>query len=257
MPRGVVRPAVRSSTVGVGGAAVSVASMLMTFSPVLSVAVSWCRPRRSRTNRGPSSGPVRHARQVQNTLAGLVFRVAGLGEPVLLGQVADVDPGEVHELERAHRVSSAVRQAVSMSSTEEMPFSSRKIASSRTAPRIRLATNPGISWSQHHRRLARVGGPVRRPRSRRRRPTSAVPGHLDAAHHQRRVEEVHVGDAVRAPGGVGELRRHDRRRVRGEDRVRRRDLVEVGEDLPLDVQLLDGGFDHEVRGRRGRRRGPW
>ena len=32
-----------------------------------------------------------------------------------------------------------------MSSTEEMPFSSRKIASSRTAPRIRLATNPGIS----------------------------------------------------------------------------------------------------------------
>ena len=33
-------------------------SMLMTISPVLSVAVSWCPPRRSRTNHGRSSGPV-------------------------------------------------------------------------------------------------------------------------------------------------------------------------------------------------------
>jgi hypothetical protein len=124
-----------------------------------------------------------------------------------------------------------------------MPFSSRKIASSRTAPRIRLATKPGISLRSTTGSL-----PSRRARSAT---DSTVATSAPSTSTQRRVEEVHVGDAVRASGGVGELRRHDRRRVRGEDCVRRCQLVEAGEELPLDVQLLDGCFDHEVRGRRG------
>jgi hypothetical protein len=42
--------------------------------------------------------------QCGDAAAGCVLGVAGLDVPGLLGEVADVDPGEVHQLERAHRV---------------------------------------------------------------------------------------------------------------------------------------------------------
>ena len=134
-----------------------------------------------------------------------------------------------------------------MSSTEEIAVlqqEDRLVADGAEDP---VGDEAGDLLAEHDRLLAEPAGQV----DDRLHGRLVRAEHLDAAHHQRRVEEVHVGDAVRAPGGVGELRRHDRRRVRGEDRVRRRELVEPGEDLPLDVQLLDGRLDHEVRGRRG------
>ena len=69
---------------------------------------------------------------------------------------------------------------------------------------------------------------------------------LDERHAVDRVEEVHADDVLgmlRVRGDVGD---RDRRRVRGEDRARLLDAFELREDLPLDVDVLDDGLDHEV-----------
>ena len=66
------------------------------------------------------------------------------------------------------------------------------------------------------------------------------PAHdLHAAHDQRRVEEVQVHDPVGAPSGSGQLRGHQARGVAGQDRVRWAEPVEIGEERPLHVELLD------------------
>jgi hypothetical protein len=164
--------------------------------------------------------------------------------------VADVDAGEVHDLERTHGVSEggAAGDVDVLDARDALLEQEDRFVAQRVEDPV--GDEAGDLLAQHHRLLAellhqrddRVDGGVGRGR----------PAHdLDAAHDQRRVEEVHVGDAARAAGGVGELRGHDRRGVRGEDRVRRCGLVEPGEDLPLDLQLLDRGLDHQVRAGRG------
>ena len=144
--------------------------------------------------------------------AGQVVRVAGLGVPGVLGEVADVDAGEVHQLERAHRV--AERGAAG--GVDVLDGGDRRPLAGRSPRRGRRR---GSGWRRS------PGSPCRAPpaalpsRSAKRdcgrdrgvggrRPAD----HLDAAHHQRRVEEVQVADAVRAAGGVGELRRDERSR---------------------------------------------
>jgi hypothetical protein len=69
---------------------------------------------------------------------------------------------------------------------------------------------------------------------------------LDQRQHRRRVEEVQPDDALRGPGRVGDLRHRKRRGVRGEDRGRRQDAVELAEELALDVEVLERGLDHEL-----------
>ena len=45
---------------------------------------------------------------------------------------------------------------------------------------------------------------------------------------------------------VGDLRDRERRGVRGEDRGRRDEAVELAEELALDLEILEGRLDHEL-----------
>jgi hypothetical protein len=69
---------------------------------------------------------------------------------------------------------------------------------------------------------------------------------LDERQERRRVEEVHPDHALGVLGRLGDRVDRDRGRVRGEDRVRCDEPVELGEHLPLRLELLDDRLDHEV-----------
>src|SRR5437870_2456217 len=70
---------------------------------------------------------------------------------------------------------------------------------------------------------------------------------LDERHEHRRVEEMHPDDLLRSLRGVRHLRDRQRGRVRREDRLRRRRVVEFPENLPLQLRVLEDRLDHEVR----------
>ena len=57
---------------------------------------------------------------------------------------------------------------------------------------------------------------------------------------------MHADDALRTLGRLGDLVDRDRRRVRGKNRVRRHDALELREGLALRLELLDDRLDHEV-----------
>ena len=57
---------------------------------------------------------------------------------------------------------------------------------------------------------------------------------------------MHADEAIRAAGSAGDLGDADRRRVAGEDRVRRADLVQLAEQVVLDGQALEHRLDHQV-----------
>jgi hypothetical protein len=69
---------------------------------------------------------------------------------------------------------------------------------------------------------------------------------LDQGHDRGGIEVVKADDLVRSQGRVGDLRDRQRGGVRGEDRVRGRRRVELGEDVLLDLHLLGHGLDDEV-----------
>ena len=72
------------------------------------------------------------------------------------------------------------------------------------------------------------------------------PHDLDQRHHRRRVEEVDAAHLVGALGRHRQLDDRQRRRVGGEDRRRLDDLLELGEQLLLDGEVLDDALDDEV-----------
>ena len=73
------------------------------------------------------------------------------------------------------------------------------------------------------------------------------PDDFDERHEHRRVEEMHPDDLLRSLRGVCHLRDRQRGRVRREDRLRRRRVVEFPENLPLQLRVLEDRLDHEVR----------
>jgi hypothetical protein len=72
------------------------------------------------------------------------------------------------------------------------------------------------------------------------------PHDLDQLEHRRRVEEVHADDLRRPTRGHGDLGDRQRRRVGREHRVRLADLVQGSEDLPLELEPLRDGLDHQI-----------
>ena len=114
----------------------------------------------------------------------------------------------------------------------------------RSGIRTRLTTKPGVSWQ-------RIGVlPIRSPNANAvSNGSSAVElgAHdLDERHQRRRVEEVHADDALRPRRGGRDLGDGERRGVRREHGVGPADPVELGEELPLRLELLDDRLDHEV-----------
>ncbi len=75
---------------------------------------------------------------------------------------------------------------------------------------------------------------------------------LDELHHRHGVHEVHADHLLRPRGGGGQLGDRDRAGVGGEQGVGRAQPVEVAQDLPLDVEPLDDGLDHQVGSRQVR-----
>ena len=71
---------------------------------------------------------------------------------------------------------------------------------------------------------------------------------LDQLHQRHRVEEVHAEHLPRPPGGRRHRRHVARRRVGGEDRVRRTDPVELGERLVLEDLVLGHRLHDEIGG---------
>src|SRR3954471_4182288 len=95
------------------------------------------------------------------------------------------------------------------------------------------------------RRLADLLGEVERRLHRLLRGVLAL-DHLDQAHHRRRVEEVEAADLVASRSRLPHLGDRERRGVRREDRVARRDLVELGEHGLLDLNPLGHRLNDEV-----------
>ena len=114
----------------------------------------------------------------------------------------------------------------------------------RSGISTRLTTKPGVSWQ-------RIGVlPIRSPK-RERGLERLVFGQLgaddlDERHQRRRVEEVHADDPSGRRRGGCDLGHRERRGVRGEDGVRAADPLELGEELPLRLELLDDRLDHDV-----------
>ena len=69
---------------------------------------------------------------------------------------------------------------------------------------------------------------------------------LHERHQRSGVEEVHPDDPFRPCGRRGDLRHRERRGVGGEDRIRADDAVELGEELSLHLQVLEGRFDDQA-----------
>src|SRR6266508_1397897 len=68
--------------------------------------------------------------------------------------------------------------------------------------------------------------------------------------HQREdgrgIEEVHADDTLRMFGCFGDLGNGQRRGVRGENRVRACQTIELGKDLALELELFEHRLDDEV-----------
>ena len=76
----------------------------------------------------------------------------------------------------------------------------------------------------------------------------ARPDELDERHDRHRAEEVHPDEPLAAVAGdrFGQSVDRDRRGVRGEDRFRARDRVELPPQGRLDGEVLEDGFDDQV-----------
>jgi hypothetical protein len=77
-------------------------------------------------------------------------------------------------------------------------------------------------------------------------PGLEAPHDLDQLHPVHRVEEVHADDLVGALRRAGHLGHGQRRRVGRQDRRRRRQRIELAEELALERDVLGRGLDHEV-----------
>src|SRR5204863_17521 len=72
------------------------------------------------------------------------------------------------------------------------------------------------------------------------------PHDLDERHERRRVEEVHTGDAFGRGRRPCDLRDRECGRVAREDDITPACALELGEQLPLGVELLDDGLDDDA-----------
>jgi hypothetical protein len=69
---------------------------------------------------------------------------------------------------------------------------------------------------------------------------------LDQGHHGHRVEEMHPDHLLRTLRRGGESRDRDGGRIGGDHRLRRRQFVELAEDLEFQIEILGRRFDDEV-----------
>ncbi|MNI13126.1 hypothetical protein D3C73_663400 [compost metagenome] len=71
---------------------------------------------------------------------------------------------------------------------------------------------------------------------------------FEQAHDMRRREEMQAEHPPWMPGCSGDLVRVQVARIGGKDCVRADHLVEAAEEVDLDVEVVEHGFDHEIAG---------
>ena len=171
-------------------------------------------------------------------------RLGGLVVERARDRVADVDPDEVHQLERAHpEPERAAADAVDLlGGGEPLLDDPQRLERERAVAAVDQEARP-VGGLDHvlAQRLAERAGAGERLRAALRA------GHqLDEAHPRHGVEEVQADHAL-GPGHAGRDRRDQQRRgVRRQDRVGRDGLRERGEQRPLDLEHLGRGLDHHV-----------
>ena len=135
---------------------------------------------------------------------------------------------------------------VSMVSASQTPAATSAIASRFMACCRRLPTKPGMS-----RRTWTGTLPASRSKSHRRAHHRVaglfVLDDLDQRHQMRRIPEMRADDALAMLEIAADLGRGNGRAVAGEDRVRRGQAFELGENLLLERQLLRRRLEHEGR----------
>ncbi len=125
-----------------------------------------------------------------------------------------------------------------------VPVSTACIASPSSLARMRLTTNPGVSFVMtafflsvgrgDHRGAERLIVGLRRLHD------------LDERHHRDRVEEVEADEALRMLQLRADRVDRQRRRVRGEHGRLRDVLLDIGEHVLLDTEFLEDGLDDPV-----------
>ena len=176
------------------------------------------------------------AGRVQPVARLLVHRVEDL--------VGGVDADEVHQRQRAHRQAAA------------QPHGGVDVLAAGVAV---LVHRDGVVEVAEQQRVGDEAGLVAdrdvdlaQPRGQRldvvddRRLGDDGAHDLDQLHDRRRVEEVHPDDLARPAGDHRELGDRQARGVGGQDRVRRADLVQLGEDLGLELHALGHGLDDQL-----------
>ena len=179
-------------------------------------------------------------------------RVASRLEPLVdpaRGGEADVDAGEVHQLERAHRIARRPHRRIDLRDARLPGFEHRQ-RFERERP-VDAIDDEARRVLGHDRRLAPAlhqrDRPLHRIGVRLRRAND-----LDERHQRGRVEEMEPEHVLRPAGRDRDRGHRQRARVRRQERVRRRLPVERTEDRPLEVEVLDRRLDGDV-GRRGDR----
>src|SRR5438132_337526 len=164
----------------------------------------------------------------------------------------EVDPGEIHEAERSERMAERLlRSEVDLLERGIALIDQEgRLAPERTEQPIR---DEALDLLLHQDRpLADALRELDQERRRLRGGVRALHD-LDDFHDHRRIEVVKVRDLRRTLGGVRDQARYEGGGVGREDRARRAQSIELGEDLSFDRDVLDDRFDGQVRIRRGLR----
>ena len=160
---------------------------------------------------------------------------------------ADVEADEVGELERAHRVVQAdPRAGVDvLGRAEALLEGAHRLGEERHQDPVDDEPGP---VRRHDDLLAERGRTARGSPPRSRRPCrwprmSSISG-MTGTGLKKCMPDEPAAPLLR--DGLGQAVDRDRRRVRGEDRARRRDAIELAPERRLDREVLEDGLDDEV-----------
>ena len=155
----------------------------------------------------------------------------------------DVDPDEVHQLERAH-----AKAAPESACAVDLLHRGHPLAEQLE----RLKTpRPVAAVDQEARSVRRVDDALAHGLAAGARDGESARGglgagdHLQQCHQRRRVEEVHAHDPLGMLRGGGQGGHEQRRRVARQDAVAGDDLRQPAEQLVLELHALGGGLDDE------------
>ncbi len=155
-----------------------------------------------------------------------------------------VQPGQVHQLERAHAEAGLLaHHRIHVGKGGHAFLHHAQALGVHAAPRV--VDDEARSVDAAHGGVAHAPGQGGQGIAGGGGAAQAV-DHFDHLHHRHRVEAMEPGHAFGPPACRGNRRDRQRRGVGGEDRLRPHDGLELAEQVALGLQVLDDGLDDEV-----------